>query len=54
MIYPVIRNSTTEDAEDTEEVANDERQAFYTGTGTLSTISWIACSACSDFFRVEE
>ena len=26
----------------------------YTGTRTLSTISWISCSACSDFFSVEE
>jgi hypothetical protein len=26
----------------------------YTGTLTLSTISRINCSACSDFFRVEE
>ena len=28
--------------------------AVYTGTRTLSTISRINCSACSDFFRVEE
>lgn len=29
-------------------------QPAYTGTRTLSTISRINCSACSDFFRVEE
>ena len=27
---------------------------LYTGTGTLSTISRTACSACSDCLRVEE
>ena len=28
--------------------------ARYTGTATLSTTSRIICSACSDFFKVEE
>jgi hypothetical protein len=34
--------------------ANDTTLRSYTGTGVLSTISWMTCSACSDFFRVEE
>ena len=29
------------------------RYSFYTGTGTLSTISRSTWSACSDFFSVE-
>ena len=33
---------------------DDTTLRSYTGTGVLSTISWMTCSACSDFFRVEE
>jgi hypothetical protein len=40
--------------QDDEHLLRMTSTAFYIGTGVLSTISWMTCSACSDFFRVEE